>query len=182
MNRAVWIAIPWMLLAPGLVPAQQSASFQMEEHVFNAGGRPADGSTTASASFEITLDAIGDSVRPGILVGGNFQLGGGFVTVYPPTGEVELLWFTDHETLEWTPEPAAFTYSLYRGTISDVDNLQYGACLETEIPATTWMDTDLPGPDQGYFYLVTAANKISEEGTKGYDSIAAERANNAPCP
>jgi len=182
MKRALWIAVIWVLLAPGLVSAQQSASFQMQEHVFNAGGRPQGGAVAASAGFQITLDAIGDSVMPGLLAGGDYQLGGGFVTVYVPPGEVELLWFTDDETLVWTPEPSAFAYSVYRGAMLGVDDLQYGACLDSGVSGTTLTDVDPPVPAQGFFYLVTAANKIAEEGTKGYDSVAAERGNDAPCP
>ena len=34
----------------------------------------------------------------------------------------------------------------------------------------------------GYFYLVTARNRLWEEGTKGSSSAGAQRANPAPCP
>jgi len=182
MRRAAWFAALLILVSPCLVSAQQSASFQLQEHVFNAGGRPADGTVAASASFQITLDAIGDSVSPGLLAGGAFQVGGGFVTVYPPPGEVDQLWFTDHETLVWTPDPAAFTYNLYRGAMTAVDDLAYGDCLDTDVAGTTMTDDDPLTPGQGFFYLVTAANKIAEEGTKGYDSSVVERANDTPCP
>ena len=32
------------------------------------------------------------------------------------------------------------------------------------------------------FYLVTARNRLGEEGTKGYRSPGIERPNDAPCP
>lgn len=171
-----------LLMGVGSVAAQESASFRLNEHAFNAGGRPEGGVTAASANFRITLDALGDSVRTGVLAGGDFQLGGGFVTAYPPPGEVELLQFTDGETLVWTPEPSVGTYHLYRGAVGDIEGLTYGDCLESQIAGTTTTDAEPPPSEQGFFYLVTAANLIAEEGTKGHASSGDERANPAPCP
>ena len=56
------IVAPFALLLVLPVYAQESASFKLTEHVFNAGGNPADGAVLASASFRIKLDAIGESV------------------------------------------------------------------------------------------------------------------------
>ena len=109
-----------ILLPSSWALAQQSASFELSEHVFNNGGRPAGGQVAASTSFRITLDAVGDSVTPAHLVGGDIDLGGGFVTVYPPPGEVVELLFTSHDTLVWTPEPSTGVYNLYRGLLTSL--------------------------------------------------------------
>jgi hypothetical protein len=171
-----------LLMTVGLVSAQESASFKLNEHAFNAGGRPEGGSVAASASFRISLDALGDSVKPGLIAGGDYQLGGGFVSAYPPPGEVQLMGFTDHVTLVWTDEPSVGTYRLYRGTIANVGGLAYGDCHESDIVGATTTDADPVPMNAGFFYLVTAANMIAEEGPKGHASSGDERGNPAPCP
>ncbi len=70
----------------GFVLAQQSASFKLEEHTFNAGGNPDQGAILTSASFRISLDAIGDAVAATGLTSASFQLDTGFLTGYPPPG------------------------------------------------------------------------------------------------
>lgn len=175
-------AIVLLVLSSSVAMAQQSASFRLEEHVFNAGGRPSGGSAAASASHRITLDAVGDSVTPGLLSGGDFRIGGGFVTVYPPPGEVASLRFTNDLTLIWTPEPSTGVYNLYRGTLTSLSGLAYGGCRESEIAGTTTTDLDNAALGQGFFYLVTAENLIAEEGIKGYASSGSLRSNLAPCP
>jgi hypothetical protein len=179
---AVRLAIAAILLPWSMTAAQQSASFDLSEHVFNAGGRPAGGQVATSAAFQVTLDAIGDAVTPGSLAGGAFQLGGGFVTVYPPPGEVEVLQFTDHETLVWTPEASTGDYNLYRGSLGTLADLTYGGCEASNIEDATTTDADAVPPGDGFFYLVTAENLIDEEGTKGYSSAAVEHPNPEPCP
>lgn len=170
------------LLGSGTVLAQQSASFRLEEHVFNAGGRPSGGLVAASASHRITLDAVGDSISPGHLSGGAHQLGGGFVSVYPPPGEVAGLRFADDVTLIWSPEPSTGRYNVYRGLLNGLPALTYGGCRQSEIAGTTTTDPDNAPSGQGFFYLVTAENLIAEEGTKGFASSGNERSNGSPCP
>jgi hypothetical protein len=46
----------------------------------------------------------------------------------------------------------------------------------------TTTDPDVPSVTTGYFYLVTADNRLDEEGTKGFRSNGTERGNPAPCP
>ena len=182
MTAVARLAIATLLLAWSGALAQQSASFELSEHVFNAGGRPVGGQVAASASFQVTLDALGDAVSPGLLASGAFQLGGGFVTIYPPPGEVVLLQFTDAETLVWTPEPSTGDYNLYRGPLDTLSDLTYGSCEASNVDGTTTTDADPVPIGDGYFYLVTAENLIDEEGTKGYSSTGMERPNPAPCP
>ena len=50
------------LAASGVVLAQTSASYKLTEFTFNNGGDPTNGSSAASASYRIRLDAIGDAV------------------------------------------------------------------------------------------------------------------------
>ncbi len=139
-------------------------------------------SSNASASFQITLDAIGDAAVAKGLTSTSFQLDGGFVTGYPPPGEVLGLQFTHPTTLEWNPEGSVGTYSLYRDLLSSLSALGYGMCLEPFLLAETTTDTDVPTtPGTGFFYLVTAENKLAEAGTKGFHSDTTERMGLA-CP
>ncbi|RMF71809.1 MAG: hypothetical protein D6738_13060, partial [Acidobacteria bacterium] len=53
--------------AAGPATAQQSASYRMDEHVLNQGGRPAGGVTASSASYRVSLDSLGEAlVRAGL--------------------------------------------------------------------------------------------------------------------
>jgi hypothetical protein len=45
----------------------------------------------------------------------------------------------------------------------------------------TATDPASPPPDSIYFYLVTAENRLGEEGTKGYSSSGVER-HGSDCP
>jgi hypothetical protein len=179
VKPAAWVVA--LLASSGLALAQQSASFRLAEHTLNAGGRPAGGTVVVSASHSITLDAVGDAVTPGRLAGASFQLGGGFVSPYPPPGEVAGLRFTSATTLAWAPEPTAGTYNFYRGALASLGGLGYGACRTSAVAGTTTADPDVAPAGNGYFYLVTAANLLAEEGTKGFGS-AGERPNPSPCP
>jgi len=178
---------PWLLALPllltcGAAVAQQSASFKNAEHVFNAGGRPADGVAATSASFKVSLDAIGDDVALTLLASASFGVDGGFVPAYVPPGEVWNLRFSDAQTMLWDPEKSVGDYNLYRDLISNVVGLSYGSCEQQDIASETTMDGDVPPLSDGYFYLVTAENLLAEEGTKGFDSVGTARANAAPCP
>ena len=96
---------------------------------------------------------------------------------YPPPGETLNLLFTDAQTLVWDPEKSVGSYILYRGLLSEL-SLSYGNCVQQGITTNTTPDT--PPPDD-YFYIVTAENRLEEEGTMGEDSTPAERPT-PPCP
>ena len=184
MNGRVGIAAAFflMLLAP-VALAQSSASYSLTEHSLNAGGRPADGVVAASASYQITLDAIGQSVVGGLLSGSSYSVEGGFAAAFPPPGEVLDLMFVDRDTLTWSPERSVGVYNLYRDPLRHLDQLGYGDCLERAISGETATDTEVPSTaGDGFFYLVTAENRIDEEGPKGTDSSGTARSNPAPCP
>ena len=106
----------------------------------------------------------------------------GLVPAYPPPREVTGLVFLDDDTLHWDPEPSVGVYNLYRDTLPALPEGGYGSCDQQGL--TTTGATDVappPGVGDGYFYLVTAENRLAEEGTKGFDTGAVERQGNA-CP
>ena len=164
------------------VHAQQGPSFKLTEHAFNAGGHPANGTFLSSPSFRVSLDAIGDSVAMGGSSGPSFHMEGSFVAAYPPPGEVLSLRFTARDTLVWDAEVSVGVHNLYRDLMGNLSGLGYGACHERDVTGQTAVDGETPSSSNGFFYLVTAENRLGEEGTKGYASDVMERANPAPCP
>ena len=85
MNRLVVVPL-LLVVAPAL--AQSSSSFRLAEHVLNAGGDPSQAATPSSASFRITLDAVGDSADRRGLSSASFRSDAGFVVAFLPAGEV----------------------------------------------------------------------------------------------
>jgi hypothetical protein len=162
--------------------AQQSTSYKLTEQTFNAGGHPANGVVMTSPSHRVRLDAIGEVVAGTGLSAASFHLNGGFTSAYPPPGEVAGLRFVGTTTLAWSPEPSAGTYNLYRDLLSTLSGRTYGACQQSSLASETATDTGTPPVGNGWFYLVTAENRLSEEGTKGQDAAGAERPNAYPCP
>ena len=185
MNETKKIPVVALLLA-GLATlpamAQSSAGYRLEEHVFNAGGHPDNGTVMSSASFSIKLDAIGEGVVGTALGSASYRMDSGFGGAYPPPGEVQGLWFADHDHLHWDPEKSVGAYNLYRGPMSDLPGLGYGDCTDAGLTDTTATDSAWPSTSDGWFYLVTAENRLGEEGTKGSDSGGIGRANPSPCP
>ena len=170
------------LALPVTARAQTSASYKLQEYAFNNGGVPANGSFASSTSYRIKLEAIGDAVATTGLSSVSNHMDGGFVGDYPPPGEVKGDVFTNKTTLAWSPEKSIGTYDVYRASISTLPGLTYGACLQSGITTETATDTVTPTVGQGYFYLITARNRLGEIGTKGFATSGTERANAAPCP
>ena len=170
------------LLLGGAALAQDSASFKLTEYAFNAGGVPAEGAVAGSASFQITFAGTGESSAEITLGSPSFTMAAGFGSSYPPPGEVAGLLFNDPQTLGWDPEPSVGVYNMYRDLLSNLLTLGHGTCLQQDLDNATATDPGLPPVNDGYFYLVTAENQLSEEGTKGFASTGTERANPAPCP
>lgn len=181
MTRAVRFLWPVALLLVTAVAAQTSTSYDVEEHVLNAGGAPAEGVEPSSPSFRVTLASIGEAVAGIGSTGPSFAIDSSFAAAYPPPGEVSELSFADRITLAWAPEWSTGTYNLYRGQITGLAGLGYGSCIQQGIATETTTD-DKPAPTgDGFFYLVTAANRLDEEGTKGLQSDGTERAGDV-CP
>jgi hypothetical protein len=130
----------------------------------------------------VSLDALGDAVATTRMSGAFFQVDGGFVGGYAPPGEVVGLRFTGPGTLFWNADGSVGTYSLYRDVLVELPGLEYGECSQHGLGVQTTNDLESPLPGEGFFYLVTARNRLGEEGTKGSNSFHVERANPAPCP
>ena len=179
-REAVLVVI--LVLVPLTAAAQTSASFKLEEHVFNNGGHPDSGIVVTSASFRVTFDALGDGIAAFGLSGPSFHSDAGFGAAYPPPGEVLNLRFASGTTFVWDPEKSVGVYNLYRDLLSALAGLDYGQCDQYDLLGETATDGDAPPASDGYFYLVTAENRRGEEGTKGFDSSDAERPNPSACP
>ena len=162
--------------------AQSSASYKLDEHALNAGGRPAQAVFSSSPSYRLSLDSIGDPIAGRLLAGASYRMDGGFIAAYPPPGEVEdLELLADAQTLIWADEPASTTYNVYTGPLPTLPG-GYGVCATPRVAATTWIDAATPLPGNTMFYLVTGENRLWEEGTKGYTSTGIQRVNPSPCP
>lgn len=169
------------LLATLSTEAQTSASYKLREQVFNNGGEPHAANGIASASYHLKLDSIGEAVVNTGLGSASFRVDSAFVSAYRPPSEVLGLRFTNRTTLVWKPEKSIGRYELYRGAINSLPG-PYGSCFAADLAGETSTDTALPAAGQGYFYLVTARNRLREEGSKGNRSSGAERSNPSPCP
>jgi hypothetical protein len=180
MATALTLTSAALLLAPAAL-AQQSANYKLTEWTINAGGDPMNGNSAASVSFKIKLDAIGDAVLGAGQASASFHADSGFVDVYAPAGEIQNQRFTNVSTMTWDAERSVGVYEVYRGTIGSLPGT-YGACFQSSIGSTTASDATAPPVGAAWFYIVTAKNRIGEEGTKGYDSNSTQRANPAPCP
>jgi N-acetylneuraminic acid mutarotase len=83
-------------------------------------------------------------------------------------------------TLSWTDVPDADAYAISRGDLASKGLNQYGSCLAQGILATTFDDTAVPAPGQGWFYLVQAQNYDCGLGSLGETSWEQARANVDP--
>lgn len=170
-----------LALSPVAGLAQESAHFKIEEHAFNAAGRPIDGNFAQSAHFQITLDALGDALL-GASSGSTYSIDGGLFSAYRPPAEVRNLHFVEKTTLVWDPEPSRGVYNLYRDLVRALAGGSYGSCREEGVTDESAQDNETPPPADAFFYLVTALNRLDEEGSMGSDSGGATRPNTNPCP
>lgn len=163
-----------LFVLPALaVGAQSSASYRVEESAFNNGGNPSPELT--SASYRVTLDAVGDGVVATGLSSASYGMGGGFADGCSPPGEVLGLLFSGPATLVWNPEPSVGVYNLWRGDLSGLPSSNYGAKITEDVGSETASDATVPPAGGCYIYLVTAENRLEEEGTKGLRSSGEER-------
>jgi hypothetical protein len=174
-------ALALALLGTAFASAQQSANFQVEGGVINAGGRPASGVTASSASFRVSLESIGEAATEVALSSGSFRGEAGFSSAYLAPIETGPLRFTNPVRLEWSRDRSAAAFNLYRDALSNLAGLTYGNCLQTNLTDTFAIDPAVPITGNGFFYLVTALNRLVEEGPKGSASSGSPRLGNA-CP
>jgi len=163
--------------------AQQSTSFKLDEHVLNSGGTPVSGtgSTLSSASFRIRLSSLGEGLIGAALSSASFRVDSGLTQGLLPPGETGGLIFTSKDTLEWNAHLSAGTYNLYRDLHSNLTGLGFGQCEQQILAGNGATDVDPVPEGDAFFYLVTVANRLGEEGTKGSRSDGTERLGNA-CP
>jgi hypothetical protein len=176
-------AISLLAVAMGTPAAgQSSADFHLDEHVFNAGGHPEAGVALTSTSYRVSLDSLGEGLVGQGLSSDSYGMEGSFGGAYLPPGEVENLRFADAVTLVWDAEPSVGAYNLYRDLLSALTGPGLGDCAQQDLPGETATEAELPPTADGYLYLVTAENRLGEEGTKGRDSFGSERPHPSPCP
>ena len=159
------LTLSFLLLA-GSAWAQTSSSYRLDEHVFNNGGHPTDGTVLTSASFQIRLDSIGDGLLSQAMFSASYGLDTGFLPAYVPPGEVTGLIATDGQTFAWLPDPSVGAYNLYRGGLGSLPGSS-GACHQPGLGTPTAAEAADPGAGVTWFYLVTAVNRIGDGGTTG---------------
>ena len=164
-----------LLLLVGSTPAQESSNYKLNDHVFNAGGHPATDGMLQSATFRMTLDALGEVAGDVVLSGASYRMHAGFVPCFRPPREVTGLTFDDARTLTWQPEGSGGPYRLYRDRLSELPGQNYGVCEQSQITVESTIDDHVPLPGEASFYLVTAGNLLGEEGSKGATSDGTPR-------
>jgi hypothetical protein len=103
-------------------------------------------------------------------------------TITPP--EVTGLVWTGPATLEWSPEPTAVEYHVYRAALSALAYSAFGTCedgLDAVSADATLTDTGVPSTGEGFYYEITMEDASGGESTLGIGSCA-ERSNFAACP
>jgi len=170
------------LMLPGLCQAQQSASFKIEEQTFNAGGHPRGGMELSSPGHLISLGALGRGMTILELSSTSYTMSASFAGLNPPPGEVANVRFTGPLSLAWDRERSVGTYNLYLESVTVPFDPGYGTCQASGI--TTELETiaATPPPGEAIFILVTAQNRLGEEGVKGASSAGILRDNTNACP
>lgn len=83
-------------------------------------------------------------------------------------------------SLSWGAADGADAYQVTRGDLRSFATGDYGSCRAQGLFQTTYVDTDLPGSGQGYFYLVAGQNLDCGLGSLGARSDETERTNANP--
>jgi len=176
-----WVAL--ILAAAAATPAiaQSSPSYKLEEHALNSGGAPAQGQVVLSPGYTLTLVSLGDPLASVSLTSAGYRLGGGLVAANPPPREVLNMRWNDGSNLAWDGEMSVGVYNLYRGQMGTLPG-GYGSCQAGGLTSAAAVESTTPLSRQAWFYLVTAENRLGEEGTKGSASNGSPRANPTPCP
>lgn len=160
---------------------QTSASYRLTEYTFNNGGNPSPALT--STHYRISFDALGDGILGGRLSSASYKADSGFVSYFPPPGEVLNLRFSNATTMAWTPEQSVGKYDVYWGPLSGLPAGDYGDFASCGLGSNTAADpSGAPPPGTAYFFLVSANNTLNEEGTLGQRSDGTTRANPGLCP
>jgi hypothetical protein len=164
--RRLLFALPPLAVAAGAA-AQSSASHRIEQGTLNDGGHPP--TVLSSPSHQLTLGSIGDGPAVGPASSASHQVGSGLPTVFAPPGEVTNLRLGSPDQLTWAPDPSVGSYNLYRGDIADLPT-SYGVQIQSSLAAPATSDATQTPASGCLFYLITASNRLDEEGPKGFDS------------
>ena len=100
---------------------------------------------------------------------------------------------TDHQTLSWPTLAGVSRYNVYRGTLADLRTLGpdglpaqgFGYCVSATEPNTAdtaFLDTQVPDPGTGFFYLKDVIDAHGEERGLGATSDGRPHTVLAPCP
>lgn len=96
---------------------------------------------------------------------------------------------SDRETLTWNELSRASFYEVRRGQITDLSDLDgdglsddgYGSCIGTHVPTGRFVDTEVPAPGTGFYYLVGFETATGSRDV-GYTSAGGVRADSGGCP
>ena len=128
------------------------------------------------------LEAIGDTVGFAEPTSPSYGVTPGFVSAFGPASEVLALTFDDATTISWGGQPNATGYNIYSHDLGSLSGTDNGGCLESTVAGNSYLAVGTPAAAEGFFYLVTAINRLAEEGTPGSDSQGTERGNAGACP
>jgi hypothetical protein len=86
--------------------------------------------------------------------------------------------------LAWNAVVAAEYYFVTRGDLASLASSEYGSCVAEWLVSTGYDDADVPGPGQGFGYLVGTYNSVCGAGSLGTTSTEQQRINTNPgaCP
>ncbi|HEU5180156.1 MAG TPA: hypothetical protein VFW45_05155 [Candidatus Polarisedimenticolia bacterium] len=168
-----------VLLAASPVAAQSSTSYKVQGSSFDNAGDPTNGVALGSAHFHLKLDSIGGDLAATAVSSASFHADEGFVDLYRPAGEVTGVRFTNPTILQWNAEPSAQWYEVYQSASLPGT---FGTCYAGDLTTTSLADATTPAIGSRFYYLVTARNRLRQEGTKGFGSTGTERTNTLPCP
>jgi hypothetical protein len=76
-----------------------------------------------------------------------------------PGEVVGLVFAADKAGFEWAEEGSATKYDNARGNLADLHemrNFKWTDCFSSRQTSTTAVDTEAPGPGEGFYYLVRA--------------------------
>ena len=108
-------------------------------------------------------------------------MGTSFFQGYLPPGEVQGLRWLSGSHLAWDADPASVTYNVYRDGLAGLPGT-HGECLADEVGGTAYAEATNPAPGAGFFYLVTAENRLNEESSRGVQSDGNPRSELNACP
>ena len=86
--------------------------------------------------------------------------------------------------LDWLPVAGSDRYRVIRGPLSGLAQGSFGACLQDDLVAPTFVDSADPAPGESLVYQVQGVNLVCGPGSLGFNSFEIERRDPAigACP